>query len=263
MGQTLKILKYSFFDILRSRWTFIYFLFFLITGYGLLFFSTNLNSGISSLMNVILAIIPLISTVFGAMYYYNSREFAIMLLSQPMKRKTIFTGQFIGLAVSLAFSFALGVLIPFVSYGIFNSPEIWNFSILVLVGILLNFIFVALAFLIATLNEDKIKGFGIAILVWLYLAVVYDGMFLLVLMTFSDYPLEKPAIGMSVLNPVDLSRILVLLKLDISALMGYTGAVFNKFFGTTKGMIISFASLLLWILIPVWLFLRFSRKKDF
>lgn len=263
MGHTLKILKYSFFDILRSRWTFIYFLFFLLSGFGLLYFSSNLNSGISSLMNVVLAIIPLISTVFGAMYYYNSREFAIMLLSQPMKRKTIFIGQLIGLSVSLALSFGVGIIIPFAAYGLFNSGEIWNFGILVVVGILLSFIFVSLSFLIATLNEDKIKGFGIAILVWLYLAVIYDGMFLLILLRFSDYPLEQTAISLSVLNPVDLSRILVLLKLDISALMGYTGAVFSKFFGTSRGMIVSFAALLLWIIIPVWLFLRFSRRKDF
>lgn len=30
-------------------------------------------------------------------------------------------------------------------------------------------------------------------------------------------------------NPIDLSRVLILLKLDISALLGYTGAVFNNF----------------------------------
>jgi Cu-processing system permease protein len=54
-----------------------------------------------------------------------------------------------------------------------------------------------------------------------------------------------------------------MLELDISALMGYTGAVFNKFFGTTAGMLISVTALFVWTLIPVFLIIRKSSKKDF
>ena len=56
-----------------------------------------------------------------------------------------------------------------------------------------------------------------------------------------DYPMEKPMIGLSALNPIDLSRILILLQLDVSAMMGYTGAVFEDFFGTYPGKIFSLA----------------------
>ncbi len=41
-------------------------------------------------------------------------------------------------------------------------------------------------------------------------------------------------VGLSALNPIDLSRILILLQLDVSAMMGYTGAVFKDFFGTYR-----------------------------
>jgi Cu-processing system permease protein len=64
-------------------------------------------------------------------------------------------------------------------------------------------------------------------------------------------------------NPIDLSRILILLKLDISALLGYTGAVFKKFFGTNFGLIISFAAMILWIVLPVWRINMKLKKKDF
>ena len=55
----------------------------------------------------------------------------------------------------------------------------------------------------------------------------------------------------------------ILLKLDISALLGYTGAVFQKFFGTNFGFIISSFVLTLWVLIPTYLIKVKSNKKDF
>jgi Cu-processing system permease protein len=46
-------------------------------------------------------------------------------------------------------------------------------------------------------------------------------------------------------------------------MMGYTGAVFQQFFGSLWGMALSFSILLLWVLIPVNLALRAFQKKDF
>jgi len=65
------------------------------------------------------------------------------------------------------------------------------------------------------------------------------------------------------LNPIDLSRILILLKLDISALLGYTGAIFKKFFGTDLGFLISMAILLLWTILPIWGLRYKAKRKDF
>ncbi len=259
----LKILKYSFFDLTRSKWSYVYFLFYFLTSSGLLYLSGDLSQVIISLMNIILVLVPLIASIFGVMYYYNSREFTELLLAQPIKRINIFLGQYIGLSVSLSSSLLLGVGIPFIIYGLFRSTEVWNFTILIVTGIFLTFIFTAISFLIALKNENKLKGFGVVIVTWLFLAIVYDGIFLLSLIVFKEYPLEKLSITMSMLNPIDLSRILILLKLDISSLMGYTGAVFRKFFGTDLGLILSSLTLVLWTVIPVLFIIRVSNKKDF
>jgi Cu-processing system permease protein len=69
-------------------------------------------------------------------------------------------------------------------------------------------------------------------------------------------------VGVSALNPIDLSRILILLQLDVSAMMGYTGAIFKDFFGTTTGMLISLLVLLTWVSLPVWLSVRNFNRKD-
>ena len=66
----------------------------------------------------------------------------------------------------------------------------------------------------------------------------------------------------SFLNPIDLSRVQMLLQIDISALMGYTGAVFREFFGNSLGIVISFLGLLLWIVVPLFISLKKFENKD-
>lgn len=248
---------------MRSRWSYVYFLFYLLLGVVLLFLNNDLNKAVITLMNVIIMLVPLIGTIFGVMYYYNSREFTELLLAQPIKRSSIFLGQYLGVATSLMMSLVVGLGIPFVFYGVFYSDAIWNFILLLIAGAFLTFIFTALAFVIGLSNENRIKGFGYAILVWLFLAVIYDGIFLMSLIYFEDYPLDTFSLGAVLLNPVDLSRVMILLKLDISALLGYTGAVFHKFFGTNLGLILSFIMLTLWVIVPAFFIWKISKKKDF
>lgn len=259
----LKILKYSFYDLMRSRWSYVYLAFYFLLGMVLLFLNNDLSKAVITLMNVIIVLVPLIGTIFGVMYYYNSKEFTELLLAQPLNRTSIFLGQYLGVALSLSMSLIIGLGIPFVFYGLFRSNVIWDFSLLLITGTFLTFIFTALAFNIALSNENKIKGFGYAILLWLFLAVIYDGLFLMSLIIFEDYPLDTLSLTGSLLNPIDLSRTLILLKLDISALLGYTGAVFKKFFGTNFGLLISSITLIGWVLFPVWRIAWKSKRKDF
>lgn len=259
----LKILKYSFYDLMRSRWSYVYFLFYLLLGIVLLFLNNNLSKAVITLMNVIIILVPLIGTIFGVMYYYNSKEFTELLLAQPINRSSIFLGQYLGVALSLSMSLIIGLGLPFIFYGLFRSDAIWDFSLLLVTGTFLTLIFTALAFSIALCNENKIKGFGYAILLWLFLAVIYDGLFLMSLMLFEDYPLDTASLVATMFNPIDLSRVLILLKLDISALMGYTGALFQKFFGTGFGVMVSIGMLLIWVLIPTWFIRWKSGRKDF
>ncbi len=259
----LKILKYSCYDLLRSRWSYVYFLFYLLLGVVLLFLNNDLSKAVITLMNVIIILVPLIGTIFGVMYYYNSKEFTALLLAQPVKRSSIFLGQYLGVALSLSMSLIIGLGLPFVFYGLLESNTIWDFSLLLITGAFLTLIFTALAFNIALYNENKIKGFGYAILLWLFLAVIYDGLFLMSLIVFESYPLDTYSLVATMLNPIDLSRILILLKLDISALLGYTGAVFQKFFGTNLGVLLSTLVLSIWVILPMFNIYRKSKRKDF
>lgn len=248
---------------MRSRWSYFYLAFYLITTFALLYLSQDLSKVIVSLMNIVVVLTPLIGILLGTMYFYNSREFVELLLAQPVKRVAVFFGQYLGLTLSLSLSLLLGLGVPFVVFGVFGSAQTSDFMMLLIVGVLLTLVFTAIAYLIAAKFENKLKGFGVAIVIWLIMAVLYDGLLLLLMIVFESYPLEQGVLAAVMLNPIDLSRILIMLQLDISALFGYTGAVFDKFFGTSQGMFLALSALVLWVALPIRWFLKIIRIKDF
>ncbi|MBX2967482.1 MAG: ABC transporter permease subunit [Cyclobacteriaceae bacterium] len=252
-----RVIKYVFYDILRTRFIMLYTLFLLLSTFAMFQLDTDTGKVVLSLMNIVLMVVPLVSIVFSTIHFYNSYEFIELMLSQPVNRRVVFLGEYFAVAISLCFSFTIGVGIPVVLYG--TGPG--GFTLL-FTGIMLTLVFVSLAFLSSVLTRDKAKAIGVALLFWFYFSLIYDGLLMWIIYSFMDYPLEKVTLALVSLNPVDLARILMLLQLDISALMGYTGAFYKDFFGSSMGFIFSSAILSLWIIIPVWGALRIFKRKD-
>lgn len=252
-----KVIKYVIIDILRNKIVLAYTLLLFIISFSVFSLEGNSTKGLLSLLNLILFIVPLVSVIFSTIYIYNSAEFIELLLSQPLKRKNIWLSLFAGLSVSLSVSFLVGTGLPILFY----EPTATGY-IMTLVGCFLSVIFVGIAMLASVVTRDKAKGIGASILLWLYFALIFDGLVLFLLFQFADYPLEKAMMVISGLNPIDLSRVTVLLRLDESALMGYTGAVFKNFFGTQIGFICTLLALALWVIIPLGISLRKFNRKD-
>jgi Cu-processing system permease protein len=251
------IIKYVMLDLIKNRIILAYTFFLLAVSIGVFSLDVNATKGIMSLMNLLLIFIPLVSIIFSTIYVYNSSEFIELLVAQPLKRKTLWLSIYGGLVLSLSLAFFVGIGIPVIIYDGTTTG-----TILIISGLFQTIIFTGLALLASVKTRDKAKGIGISILLWFFFTLIYDAIVLLILFQFSDYPIEKPMIVLSMINPVDLSRILILLKLDISALMGYTGAVFQEFFGNSFGISLSVLVLLLWSVIPVWFSLKNFQKKD-
>jgi Cu-processing system permease protein len=258
-----KILRYELNDLRRSRWLLGYALLLLLLTDALLRFGGSGPRAVLSLMNLVLIFVPLVSVVFGSMYLYGAREFIELLLAQPVGREALFAGLYGGLALPLAGAFAFGVGLPFLWHGGGDQGLAGPLAMLIACGVLLTLAFTAVAFLVSLLFEDRAKGLGAAILLWLASAALYDAFLVFVTTAFSDYPLETPLIGLTLLNPVDLARVMLLLQFDTAALMGYTGAVFERFFGTFVGIAVAGGALVLWTLTPLALALARFRAKDF
>ncbi|TDO26508.1 Cu-processing system permease protein [Sediminibacterium goheungense] len=250
-------MKYVIIDILRNKIVLAYTIFLLLLSFMLFGLEDNTTKGLLGLLNILLIIVPMICIVFSTIYIYNSAEFIELLVSQPLTRSRIWLSLFAGMAFSLSLAFLIGAGIPLLIF----VPDITGITML-FTGLLLSIIFIAIALLASVKTRDKAKGIGVAILLWLYFSLLFDGIVLFLLFQFADYPMEKPMILISTLNPIDLGRILILLKMDIAALLGYTGAVFQQFFGTLWGQATSFIILLLWTLIPLWISVRRFNHKD-
>lgn len=252
-----RVIKYVFYDILRTRFILLYTALLFVSTVALFQLDSDPGKVVMSLLNIVLMVVPLVSVVFTTIHFYNSYEFIELMLAQPVNRKVVFIGEYLAVAFSLCMAFATGIGVPIVLYGISASGLALLFN-----GIVLTMVFVSLAFLASVLTRDKAKAIGIALLFWFYFSLIYDGFLLWFIYAFNDYPLEKITLTLIALNPVDLARVIMLLQLDISALMGYTGAFYKEFFGGSFGILFSTFILFLWIITPFFLALRIFSKKD-
>ncbi|MGE5520101.1 MAG: ABC transporter permease subunit [Candidatus Dadabacteria bacterium] len=253
----LKISKYVWYDILRNKVVIAYTAFLLVVSISLFQMEENSSKAVLSLLNIVLIVVPLISMIFSTIHWYNSYEFIELMLTQPISRKKVLLNEYIGISSSLVTAFLVGVGVPVLIYN-FNSTGV----ALILVGSLLTLVFTSIAFLTSIRTKDKSRGIGVALMLWFYFALIYDGLILLILFAFSDYPLEKITLFLSSFNPIDLGRIYLMLQLDISALMGYTGATYKDFFGSSMGLIYTLGIMVIWIAVPIILAIRSFNKKD-
>jgi len=253
----MKLSKYVLYDIVRSKIILAYTLFLLIVSVSMFQMEENSSKAMLSLLNIVLIVLPLVSLVFTTIHYYNSYEFIELMSSQPMSRTRILMSEYAGVSISLLSAFLAGVGLPVMLF----AADATGYALL-FTGICLTLVFTSIAFLASVIARDKARGIGLALLLWFYFALIYDGLVLLILFSFSDYPLEKLTLLLSALNPVDLGRIFIMLKMDVSTLMGYTGALYKDFFGSNTGILFTAGIMLVWIIVPFWLAVRKFKRKD-
>jgi Cu-processing system permease protein len=252
-----KISKYVLYDILRNKVVIAYTAFLFIVSMSLFQMEENSSKAVLSLLNIVLIVVPLVSMVFSTIHWYNSYEFIELMLTQPISRKKVITSEYTGISSSLVTAFLIGVGVPVLIYN-FDSTGL----ALLLVGCLLTLVFTSIAFLASVKSKDKARGIGTALLLWFYFALIYDGLVLTILFAFSDYPMEKVTLLLSSLNPIDLGRIYLMLQMDVSAMMGYTGATYKDFFGSSAGLFYTLGIMVVWIIVPLLLAIRSFNKKD-
>jgi Cu-processing system permease protein len=253
-----KLLKYALYDIVKSRFALLYTLFMVLVAISIYQVSEDMSKVSLSLLNIMLMIVPLISAIFATTHFFNNLEFTELMLAQPVKRRDVFLSQILAVMFVLSLAIVIGFGVPMILWGADSSV-----LILLGIGIGLSVVFAGLAFLASVLTRDKAKAIGISLSFWIYFSLVYDGFVLYLIYSLADYPLEKPTLALVFLNPVDLGRIIMLMQLDISALMGYTGAFFQDFFGSAKGILLSSAVMFVWMILPVSAAMRVFKKKDF
>lgn len=252
------LIKYEIFNILRAKW---------LIGYGLLFagvtsmllqFASDSSRAVASLLNLVLLFVPMVSLFYSTAYWYDSEGFTSLLLTQPLRRKSVFLARWGAISLALSTCFIVFSAVPLAAFGALAEGTV----LLLLMGAALTLIFVALGLLMAVLVQDRLKGIGFTFVVWLYFAIVHDAIILLVLNSLRDYPIEIPGMILMGLNPIDLARVLVLLSLDLAAMMGYTGRLLQKALSGALGGILVGTTLFAWIVLLLSLGIRRFKKMD-
>jgi len=106
------------------------------------------------------------------------------------------------------------------------------------------------------------KGVGLAFLIWFYFSIFHDVLVFAVASAFKEYPVEIPAMLLMAINPIDLARVDVLLALDFSAMMGYTGKILQSTLSGALGSLLTSLALAVWTFAPVLCGVRIFSKRD-
>ena len=251
-----KIARFILFDILKNKIVILYTILLFIISWSVLGLDNNYTKATLSLLNVVLLVVPLVSIIFSTIYVYNSSQFIELLLSQPVPRSKVWFNLFLGLSTALIFAFLIGCGIPILLYSSIETG-----ASLLITGVFLSIIFTSLAMLAAIFSRDRAKGIGVSIFIWMFFAIIYDGILLVLMFQFADYPIEGIMATIAAVNPIGLSRIFVLLQLDVAAMLGQAGAIFRMVFGSGGGMVISMIILAIWTLVPfLWALILFNKK---
>jgi Cu-processing system permease protein len=259
----LTIVRYELRNVARNRWVLSYALFFLVATELMLRLGGSGPRALLSLLNVVVLLIPLVTIVFGTIYWHGARQFTELLLAQPVTRSALFHGLFAGLVVPLSLAFVSGVTLPLAWHGAIDASTLRLLLLLDGAGVALTAVFAALAVLIASRVDDRLRAVAIALGTWAVMTLAWDALVLWLTVAFAAWPLERPMLALTFANPVDLARVLIVLRLDVAALMGYTGAVFSRLLGGPLGVIAAVGGLLAWALVPGLLALRGFNRRDF
>ena len=259
----LVIARFEFFEHFRNRWVLLYGTSFLLLANLVIYLGgANPLQASGSLLSLVLLLVPIFSLIFGSISFTESLSFMELMIAQPILRRQIYIGKFLGLSFSLSVAFLLGMGIAMLMGVNVHDYGLLAFGMLLILGIFLSFIFVSIAFLIANLSKRKEIVFGLVLVVWFYFFILHDLIMFSLVVSFGDYPLEALILIMSSINPIDLSRVLLALQMDLSSIMGASGKLINQFFGNLWGIAIGAILLSSWAIVPLLLGMRIFNRRS-
>ena len=206
---------------------------------------------------------PLTGLIVGVGSVAGSGEALPLLLAQPVSRREVLFGKYLGLGAALTAAQALG----FGGGGIVvalqtGSDQVTGFAALTLLSVALGWLSLASALCIAALLPDRLRALSAALLLWLGMVVLYDVAILGATAMLRGMSLQAILVPALFLNPVDLVRVLITIAVGSGALFGPTSAVLVRFFGETGGVLLALLVLVVETAIPLFVAMRVFRTRD-
>lgn len=271
-GRAFVVAREEYRRALESRWLFGFAALFAAFVLGLSFFGLAQSGEVGftgfarvtlSLLNLVLFVVPLVGLLLGVTSVTGSADALSLLLAQPVSRAEVLAGKFAGVASAIAVAQLLGLGGGGLVVALNAGPDhLGGFAVLCVVSLALAVLSVATALAIASIWPDRLRATGAALALWLVMVVAYDLAVLGLTTTFRGVGLQTVLLPALLLNPVDLSRVLVTLAVGRGALFGPTAAVLVRSLGTAPGIALALAALLVQTALPLAVALRVFRRRD-
>jgi ABC-type transport system involved in multi-copper enzyme maturation permease subunit len=199
----------------------------------------------------------------GSISIVGERESGLLewIFSEPIGVIEYVLGKFAGLLTAISTATLLGYgLASWIILTVLPPEDVSKYLIFILVAILLSASSLAIGFLLSVLSRSRFEALGIAFLSWFTMIFIYD----LVVMglTISLMIKDIATFYLTILNPVDSSRILMTYLIDPTlTFLGPTGAYMIREMSNTV-VILVVSVLLLYTLSPLVITIKILRGSD-
>lgn len=253
------IFKSEISNSLKNRWIFAYTILLGCASLSFIFLTGDAAKALLSLVVLINILVPLVSIIFCVGSWYQSESFTEILLAQPVARSSVFWARVLSLIASQALCLVLGLGAASYIAGLRST----GLLLLVLVGTISAAIFTSIGSLIACTVQDRMKGTGLSLAIWIYFLTLHDALLLFFLYWFREYPMDLASSIFCLLNPIGLSRVVLLMKFDAPLLLGHSGALVRSLLESGRGWAWAALASAVWLVVPLLLSRRSFERRDF
>jgi Cu-processing system permease protein len=220
----------------------------------------NFSRTTASVLNLCLLLAPLVALSLSADSIAGERERGTLtyLLSQPIERREVLLGKFIGLAGSIGIAtiagFGIaGIVIAFLA----STMDAGTYLLFLALVLVLILIMTGIGMVASVLSRTRVQALGFAVLAWFVAVFVFD---LLLIGAVSATSLGGGGLMLALLlNPVEIVRVLAIIQLEpVLQILGPFGSYLIERAGSGGATVILTSALAVWVAVPValatWLF---------
>ncbi len=209
-------------------------------------------------------LIPLFSLLLGVFSFISHREYLELMIAQPVSRREVILGKYLGLGLTLFGATVIGFTVPGVLISLVVGTEgALGYALIVLFSILLGFVFIGCSILISQVSNRQQIAVGAAVGVWIFFEMIY-GLLILGTTIYLSADVLKYGLLFGLLgNPIDIVRVVSLIAVGGLEFFGPAGATLFKLAGSQwSALAYGIAGLILWIALPLFVALRRFSKQN-
>ncbi|CAG7629520.1 hypothetical protein PAESOLCIP111_03111 [Paenibacillus solanacearum] len=186
-------------------------------------YTTGYSSTTSSMLNLILYLIPLMTLLLGSFSLTSEKEEGSwqLLSTYPVSTLSFIAGKYVGLSAVLLTIISFGYGVTGMAGAIAGSGlEPGTFGLFIVFSAGLVLLFLAVALCIGTLARNRWQALTFAVAVWFF-AIIGWPTLLIAMLSLMPYLWIKPLLtALTMFNPAELVRLFVVIKLGGGAALG-------------------------------------------